>query len=108
MQCMQGQIPQPPRALVKHADDKQGGKRLCRLSPGHKQTQRRHSPNAVTVHATNALSQRENQDYCPLVSPPPLLRRQPRRRHEKGKSAALPQEMAQSPRRSSLPKHQFS
>lgn len=69
MQCVQGQIPQPPRALVKHADDKQGGKRLCRLSPGHKHTQRRHSPNTVTVHAPNPLSQRENQDSSPLLSP---------------------------------------
>lgn len=101
MQCMQVQIPQPPRALVKHADDKQGGKRLCRLSPGHKQTQRRHSPNAVTIHATNALSQRENQDSSPLLSSPPLRRRQPRRRDEKEKSAALPHEKAQP--RLSLP-----
>ena len=90
MQCMQVQIPQPPRALVKHADDKQGGKRLCRLSPGHKQTQRRHSPNAVTIHATDALSQRENQDSSPLLSSPPLRAASPAEGTRKERALPFP------------------
>lgn len=120
MQCKKGQIPQPSRGLVKHTDDKQGGKRLCLYSASHKQMPRRHSLNAVTFHATNPLSQQANRDYTPMTQTSPTTP-SPRaaspgegtgkERQVRAKSIFPLRESlasAQPPWRSSLPKHQFS
>lgn len=62
--------PQPPEARVPHADDKRGGKRLC----SHRPDKNKRGAGILRVPSLftpPTLSQQENPDYFPLLSPPP-------------------------------------
>lgn len=92
MQCKQGQTHNLPARWYDTLTANRV-KNVCAHTAEHKQAPRRHSPNAVTVHATNPSSTRSPRPF-PVTQPPTLTPAGPAESTRTGRARPFPLEKA--------------